>query len=288
MTHEQWRDKGVRVAVLRLDLIHPVLSGNKWFKLKYHLQQAFQLQKKGILTFGGAYSNHLVATAIACNLEGLAAIGIVRGEEPAVLSHTLHDTKRYGMQIQYVPRSVFQHEQALIDTLQQQYPDYLIVPAGGQSAAGVQGAAEILSLTNAASFTHVACAAGTGTMFSGIINSIAPHQQVLGFSSLKLANHDDNSLLSMIGQHSTSSSWQLIYDYHFGGYARKNDTLLAFMNQLYQATGLPTDFVYTGKLMYGLYDLIQQGYFQPGSEILAIHSGGLQGNRSLPAGTLCF
>lgn len=288
LRNEQWRSKGIEVAVLRLDLIHPVLSGNKWFKLKYHLQQASQQQKKGILTFGGAYSNHLVATAIACQLEGLAAIGIVRGEAPAVLSPSLQDTKRYGMQLQYVSRSDFRDEATLVASLQQQFPDHLIVPAGGQSEAGVLGAAEILSLTDAENYTHIACAAGTGTMLTGLIKSSAPHQQVVGFSSLKIADQQQNSLLAMIAAYTCTDNYRLIYDYHFGGYARKNDILLAFMKELYQSQQLPTDFVYTGKLFFGLNDLIQKGYFEPGSRILAIHSGGLQGNRSLPASVLGY
>jgi 1-aminocyclopropane-1-carboxylate deaminase len=289
LQEDAWQEKGVSAAILRLDLIHPVLSGNKWFKLKYHLQQAIQQQKKGILSFGGAYSNHLVATAIACKLEGLASTGIVRGEAAASLSPTLQDAQAYGMQLEFVSRNAFAHEQELIAAMTSRYPDLLIVPQGGQSEAGVRGATEILSLANSAtSYTHIACATGTGTMFTGLLKGLLPHQHALGFSCLKIADQENNSLLSFVETYTRQTNFTLLYDYHFGGYARKNSTLIAFMNTLYQQHGLPTDFVYTGKLMYGINDLIHSNYFAPNSRILIIHSGGLQGNRSLGAGTLDF
>jgi 1-aminocyclopropane-1-carboxylate deaminase len=287
IANETWHAKGAHVEVLRLDLIHPVLSGNKWFKLKYYLQQA-KAQKQGILTFGGAYSNHLVATAIACKLEDIPAIGIVRGEASTTLSPTLLEVQTYGMQLQFVSRATFQDDQALIDSMQETHPGYLVVPAGGQGAAGVQGAAEILSLVKLQAYTHVACAIGTGTMFAGLTKALLPHQHALGFSSLKIADHEHNSILDFVKTYAAPSRFSVIYDYHFGGYARKNSILIDFMNNLYQTYTLPTDFVYTGKLMYGINDLIHNDYFPTDSRILLIHSGGLQGNRSLPAGTLCF
>lgn len=282
-----WHEKGVAVDVLRLDLIHPVLSGNKWFKLKYHLQQAIQ-QQKGILTFGGAYSNHLVATAIACKQENIPAIGIVRGEPATTPSPTLQEAQAYGMQLHFVSRTAFNDEQLLMAEMALVYPDCLVVPSGGQSNAGVQGAREILSLVNYEAYTHIACAVGTGTMLAGLVQRLLPHQQALGFSSLKIADRAENSLLGFLNTYAQPTAFSLVYDYHFGGYARKNDSLIAFMNTLYQTHRLPTDFVYTGKLMFGINDLIYNNYFYPDSRILAIHSGGLQGNRSLPAGTLHF
>lgn len=291
---DRWKAKGVEVAVLRLDRIHPVLSGNKWFKLKYHLQQAMAQGKKGILTFGGAWSNHLVATAIACKLSDMAAIGVVRGEAPAVLSNALLDARMYDMQLQFVSRQAYSAEAELIAGMEALYPDYLVVPQGGQSAAGVQGASEITSLVPGfTDYSHIACAAGTGTMLAGIVHALAPGQEALGFSSLKLANREDNSLLTMVAPYAAFNGgagerFTILYDYHFGGYARTNAVLNGFMNDLYKRHHLPTDIVYTGKLMYGINDLIHNNYFKHGARILAIQSGGLQGNRSLPAGTLCF
>jgi 1-aminocyclopropane-1-carboxylate deaminase len=285
---ETWSKNAISVNVLRLDAIHPVLSGNKWFKLKYHLQQAVQQNKKGILTFGGAYSNHLVATAIACAAQGLAAIGIVRGEAVGTLSHTLQEAEAYGMQLAFVSRTAFEEESSLIAAMQAAHPGYLVVPQGGQSEAGVQGAAEILSLTDQTPYTHIACAVGTGTMLAGLVKALLPGQQALGISSLKITDPENNSLRSFVESHAGGRPFTLLYQYHFGGYARKNSVLLAYMNELYRRHQLPTDFVYTGKLLYGINDLIHNNYFAPEARILVIHSGGLQGNRSLPPGTLCY
>lgn len=276
------------IDVLRLDLLHPVISGNKWFKLQYHLRNAMAQGKKGLLTFGGAWSNHLVATAATARLAALSAIGIVRGDKPAHASFTLQDAMDYGMELQFIARTAYADETALVNEMQKKYPDYLIVPAGGQSPAGVQGAAEILSLLPHQQYTHIACAVGTGTMMAGLLQASLPHQSVIGFSSLKFPDREHNSILDFLRQQSPHSNFQLIYDYHFGGYAKKNAALIASMNRLYEQYQLPTDLVYTGKLFYGLSDLVEKNYFPANSRLLVIHSGGLQGNRSLAPGILRF
>jgi 1-aminocyclopropane-1-carboxylate deaminase len=315
-------EKNVPIDVLRLDRIHPVISGNKWFKLKYHLQEAIRQNKKGILTFGGAWSNHLVATALACRQANLLSIGIIRGEEPAHPSTTLQEVQEYGMQLQFISREAYSDEAALVvnratdpersrrtnrDTvfLQEKYPDYYIVPQGGQSHLGVLGAAEILQLAPIESYSHICCATGTGTMLAGMVHAALPHQQVIGICSLKMPDGENNSLNTFVkpyaaaaplAPHPTSAregggefkKYTIFYDYHFGGYARKTSELISFMNTIYQKHELPTDFVYTGKLLFGILQLIQNDHFQPGSRLLMVHSGGLQGNRSLPEGTLTF
>lgn len=281
--------KNISMDVLRLDRIHPVISGNKWFKLKYHIQEALQQNKKGILTFGGAWSNHLIATALACQQAGLASIGIVRGEQPAVLSDTLQEVQQYNMQLQFIARTAYSHEADIIPALQIKHPDYYIVPQGGQSHLGVLGAAEILQLTQIESYSHISCATGTGTMLAGLTFAALPHQQVIGICSLKLPSDENNSLNTLIKPYAANlKNYTIFYDYHFGGYARKTGELIHFMNTIYQQHDLPTDFVYTGKLLFGMMHLVLTDYFQPGSRILVVHSGGLQGNRSLPAGTLTF
>ena len=281
--------KQVSIDVLRLDRIHPVISGNKWFKLKYLLREAQQQNKKGILTFGGAWSNHLVATALACQQAGLASIGIIRGEQPFVLSATLQEVQEYNMQLQFVPRNEYSHEAVIIPALQEKYPDYYIVPQGAQSHLGVLGAAEILQLTQIKSYSHVSCAMGTGTMLAGLVHAALPHQQVIGICSLKMPATENNSLNSFVKPYAANGKqYTIFYDYHFGGYARKTSELISFMNTIYQQHELPTDFVYTGKLLFGIMHLVQNSYFEPGSRILIVHSGGLQGNRSLPTGTLTF
>ncbi|WP_276486147.1 1-aminocyclopropane-1-carboxylate deaminase/D-cysteine desulfhydrase [Paraflavitalea pollutisoli] len=286
LTNPPWQQK-VTLDVLRLDLVHPVLSGNKWFKLKFYLQEALQQHKKGILTLGGAWSNHLVAVAIAGQQTGLATVGVVRGEPSGNTSATLQEAKRYGMELQYVSRQEFRDEKALFGALQQHYPDYLLVPAGGQGEAGIEGATEILALAQG-NYTHIACGVGTGTMIAGLARAASHTQTVVGITSLKIADQHHNSLQEWISLHAPAANYQLVYDYHFGGYARKTEVLLDFMNELYRRYTIPTDFVYTGKLLYGLFDLIGKDFFPPESRILAIQSGGLQGNRSLPPGRLIF
>jgi 1-aminocyclopropane-1-carboxylate deaminase len=281
--------KNVAIDILRLDLIHPVISGNKWFKLKYHLQQALQQNKKGILTFGGAWSNHLVATALACAQANLASIGIIRGERPPMLSSTLQEVQDYAMQLQFISRDQYSNEAAIIPVLQEKYPDHYIVPQGGQSHLGVLGAAEIGRLAQIESYSHICCATGTGTMLAGLVHAALPHQQVIGICSLKIPDDENNSLNSFVKPYASNpKQYTIFYDYHFGGYARRTDELIRFMNSIYQQHELPTDFVYTGKLLFGVMHLVQTNYFQPGSRILLVHSGGLQGNRSLPAGTLTY
>jgi 1-aminocyclopropane-1-carboxylate deaminase len=288
LNEAHWRTQHILVDVLRLDLIHPVVSGNKWFKLKYHLQEAIQQGKQGIVTFGGAWSNHLVATAFTCQKAGLSSIGIIRGEQPAQLSLTLQDALQYGMQLQFVSRASYADQQQMEVDMTARYPDHYMVPMGAQSHCGVQGASEILSLMNYESYTHIACAVGTGTMMAGLVKASLPHQQVIGISSLKMTPGTDNSLHRFVAQQTDRQNFQLFFDYHFGGYARKTNELISFMNDLYERHRLPTDFVYTGKLLVGLDHLIMINDIKPNSRILVIHSGGLQGNRSLPEGTLTF
>ena len=274
--------KPVEVSVLRLDKIHPVISGNKSFKLRFYLQEAIQQNKKGIATFGGAWSNHLVATAGLCNMNGLESLGIIRGEEPKHLSLTLQQAKQEKMQLAFISRSDYR-QQKIPDSIS--INDYYLVNEGGYGAPGMAGASSILDYCRI-DFTHCCCAVGTGTMISGIINRINPDQQAIGISAVK----NDNSLpgkIRLLLDH-VSINWQLINDYTFGGYAKYQTALLRFMNEFYQDTGIPSDFVYTGKLFYAISALIDQNYFPPGSKLVIIHSGGLQGNRSLKPGSLIF
>lgn len=268
----------IKAGVLRIDKIHATVSGNKWFKLKYALQEAMSLHKNTIVTFGGAYSNHLVATAYACAQLGLQSTGIVRGEKPAELSPSLQDCLSYGMELQFVSRDEYREKNA-------QFPGAYVIPEGGASRLGAQGAADMLDLAVPGEYSHVCCSVGTGTMMAGLITA-AP--RVEGFSALKIAagsNSIEQFIESTTGR---SGNYSLHYNYHFGGYARKTPELIRFMNDFYSQTGIPLDFVYTAKLLYGVLDLAQKGYFPNGSKLLIIHSGGLQGNRSLPKNSLAF
>ncbi|MBL7737380.1 MAG: pyridoxal-phosphate dependent enzyme [Chitinophagaceae bacterium] len=293
-TNAVFEDREVQADILRLDLIHPVISGNKWFKLKYSLSDALAQQKKGLISFGGAWSNHLVAMACACRQYGLKSTGIIRGEEPAVFNPTLRQMKAYGMDLVFVSRAGYRDKEAILKTALDRYPQYYYVPEGGQGDKGIAGAAEILSLAPLEQYTHITCAVGTGTTFAGIINA-AGKQQCIGVCCLKIPlseqaseNAPGNELNRYIQSHAGSRRYHLYFDYHFGGYARHTPALLAFMNEVYLTNGIPTDIVYTGKLLYAIINLAQKDHFQKGDRILVIHSGGLLGNRSLSEGALCF
>lgn len=276
-------EKGITADILRLDLLHPVVSGNKWFKLRYYIEQAQEQNKKSLVTFGGAWSNHIHATAAAGKLAGLKTIGIIRGEAPAGLSTTLLQAAEMGMQLHFVSRAAYRQKK-MPDQID--LSEALLIPEGGYSLTGARGAATIMDLINPDDYTHICCAVGSGTMLAGLINACGKHQQVMGISALK-NNHSLEKAVSDLLINATTTPY-IVHDYHFGGFAKHNSLLLDFMNELYRQTGIPTDIVYTGKLCFAAYDLAGKNYFPPGSKILLIHSGGLQGNRSLPNGSLIF
>jgi 1-aminocyclopropane-1-carboxylate deaminase len=277
------REKGVLLSVLRLDQIHPIVSGNKYFKLKYYLQEALRQQKKAIITYGGAFSNHIVATAYMANSVNLKSVGLIRGERPKLLSHTLQKAMELGMDLNFISREAYakKHNTELINN-----PDNYIINEGGEGALGIKGSSEILQLVKKENYTHIACAVGTATMLKGICSGSLPTQFVLGIPVLKGFDNWRDSYVMPLQEYPGNIS--LFPNYHGGGYARVNDDLLTFMNNFYQQTKIPTDFVYTAKLFYAMMDLIEKNYFSPGSAVLVIHSGGLQGNGSLPAQSLDF
>lgn len=276
------------VDVLRLDLIHPVISGNKWFKLKEYLKDAKTLNKKIILTFGGAYSNHIVATAAAAKQEGFKSIGIIRGEKPAMLSHTLQDAAQYGMQLFFTSRKAY--SKRIIPgevSMNFKEDDIYIIDQGGYGAKGVEGAKDILLQPDTSSYTHIIDVVGTGTTIAGLIEASNKQQTIIGISSLK-NNYSLQSEIENLISEENKNRFTLIHDYHFGGFAKYSKQLIDFMNEWYQRTHIPSDFVYTGKLFFAVNDLLMKNYFPHNSKLLIIHSGGLQGNQSLPKGTLIF
>jgi 1-aminocyclopropane-1-carboxylate deaminase len=271
--------------VLRLDTIHPVVSGNKWFKLEKYLEEAKVQGKSILLTFGGAFSNHIVATAAAAQMEGLGSIGIIRGEEPKTLSFTLQEARSFGMELKFVSREDYDHPERFSGNWADEAT--YVIPAGGYGSNGARGAKEILSLCHTENYSHILCAVGTGTMLAGLVLAALPHQQVTGISSMKgniSLQEEVNALLPA----EKKNCFTLLHDFHFGGFAKHGPELFSFMNDWYQRTGIPCDFVYTGKLFFALDRLSKEGYFPLNSRILVVHSGGLQGNRSLPKGTLIF
>lgn len=277
-----YQEKDVEVDVLRIDKIHPVVSGNKWFKLRYYLEEAKQQQKSSILTFGGAWSNHIVATAAACRLNNLSSIGIIRGEEPFSPSATLLEARQLGMQLVFLSREAYKSKQLPASLMNRD--DCYTISEGGYGIAGAKGAATILDHALKNKYSHICCAAGTGTMTAGLL--LHPYQaDVISVSVLKnnFQLEDDIGHLVNIKKKPV-----IIHDYHFGGYAKHTPALLSFMNEFYKQATIPSDFVYTGKLFFAINDLVSNNYFKQGSKLLVIHSGGLQGNRSLSKGTLIF
>jgi len=278
--------KGITLDVLRLDKIHTVVSGNKYFKLKYYLEKAASENKKEIATFGGAWSNHIVATAFACKEAGFTSIGFIRGEKPATLSNTLQTALDYGMQLHFVTREEYRSK----DNIKIKYnqKDVFWIGEGGYGVTGAKGAAEILKLAEPESYTHIIGAVGTGTMLAGFISSAKSHQQVIGISSMKgnVALMEEIKALTAPGE--SCNSYRLFHDYHFGGYGKHPKELIAYINSVYENYALPLDIVYTGKTFFAIEDLVRKDFFPEGSKLLMIHSGGLQGNKSLAPKVLAF
>ncbi len=285
-----FREKKLEVSVLRLDKIHPEISGNKWFKIKYYLESATLQNKKRLISFGGPYSNHILALACAAKTEGFSSTGFIRGEKPDILSPALSAAYKYGMSLEFLPRERYRNKEkpSFLSALQAQYPEALIIPEGGCGEAGIRGAEEILSISDTSIYSHICCATGTGATLAGIVNASTPGQKITGISILKGTKGLEPLRLSWIRDDNKLATLNLIHGYHFGGYAKKSAALLKFMNEVYEVSAIPTDFVYTGKLIYGVADLARQDYFQKESRVLIIHSGGLEGNLSLPSGTLQF
>jgi 1-aminocyclopropane-1-carboxylate deaminase len=281
------KENNARLAILRLDKIHPVISGNKWFKLKYYLADAKVAGKDHIVTFGGAYSNHIVATAAAGKLFGFKVTGIICGEQVKKLSHTLLQAIEYGMDLIFIGREDY-HAKKLPPEIIDNGDKIHIVNEGGFGIIGAKGAMEILNFCQKENYSHIACAVGTSTMMAGLVKASLAHQNVIGISVLKNNTSLENDLCSLLSPEEQKKRFQIVHEYHFGGYAKYTHLLINFINEFYKSKAIPLDFVYTAKLFYAVLDLIKNNSFPGGSNVLIIHSGGLQGNLSLPGGTLIF
>lgn len=291
---------GMRVYVKRDDLIHPSVQGNKWRKLKYNLMKIKELNIPTLLTFGGAFSNHIHATAAAGQLFGIKTIGIIRGERADPLNNTLIFAENHGMKLYFVSREEYKNKPALTHALNDTFGDVYVLPEGGTNDLAVVGSKEIVKEINQQIFPQpdflvVAC--GTGGTIAGMIKAADERQTVIGFAVLKgnFLHKDVSNLINLsedssffkkkndellkkndINPHN-QSNWSINTDYHFGGYAKSNPELIEFINRFKAQHGIPLDPVYTGKMFFGLFDLIKKGYFPRGSTIVAVHTGGLQG-----------
>ncbi len=269
-------NKNVSLFIKREDLIHPYISGNKYRKLKYNLEQAKAENQAVLLTFGGAFSNHIAAVAFAGKEYGFKTIGIIRGDElESQINNnpTLLFAQQCGMKFVFESREKYRHKNEVtyqVD-LMAQFGRFYLIPEGGTNEFAIKGCEEILTQEDVV-FDYICCCVGTGGTISGIINSSLNHQKVIGFPALK-----GDFLEEDIRKYAKNNRWELNLDYHFGGYAKIDKALIQFMNFFFENTKIQLDPVYTGKMLFGLYDLVENGFFPNGSRILAIHTGGLQG-----------
>lgn len=266
----------ISVSIKREDLIHPIVSGNKFRKLKYNLIQAKAENQDTILTFGGAFSNHIAAVAFAGKEQDFKTIGIIRGEElrnKISENPTLQFAQDCGMQLEFVTREAYRQktELSFLENLRTKFGAFYVIPEGGTNELAVKGCEEILTVEDAG-FDYICCSIGTGGTITGIINSLLPHQKVLGFPALK-----GEFLKDEICIFARNENWEVITDYHFGGYGKVTPELIAFINQFYRENQIPLDPIYTAKMVFGVMDLIEKNYFPKKSKILLIHTGGIQG-----------
>ena len=270
-------EKEVELWVKREDLIHPYVSGNKFRKLKYNLQEAKKQKKTQLLTFGGAFSNHILATAVAAKSEGFESIGVIRGEElkdNINENPTLQKAHENGMQFYFVSRSEYREktQPEFITKLKHKFGDFYLIPEGGTNELAIKGCKEILTEQDS-QFHYICSSIGTGGTISGLIRSAKPHQKVLGFPALK-GDFMEEEVQKLV---SNQIQWKLIMDYHFGGYAKYSEELIRFINDFKKNTDILLDPIYTGKMMFGILDLVEKDFFKKGTKIVAVHTGGLQG-----------
>ena len=288
-------DAGVSLDVLRLDKVDENISGNKWFKLKHNLIQARRENKKILLSFGGCFSNHLHALAAAGKQFGFSTIAIIRGERPEPLNPTLQDMQNNGMILEFVSRSEYRTKNtaSFLEKIKKQYGDFYLIPEGGGNELGVFGCEEIvmdLWQEEGKQPDLICLACGTGASLAGVIRGVANRCRVMGVSALKGGEFLEESVLDFLnrGEHFNdgmntdfSGNWQIETTYHMGGFAKVKPELVHFMDEFSLLTGIPLEPVYTGKLLYGIFDLVKKGEINAGTRIVAVHTGGLQGLRGM-------
>ena len=274
----------VAIDTLRLDQIHPIVSGNKWYKLRFYIQEAIESQATTIASFGGPYSNHLVASAYMAKENGLKCIGYVRSNDGEPITPTLQEAIDYGMEIVFAGRSAFQEKKnELLSQNQESTNGLYFVNEGGYGVLGAKGASTLMGDW---SYDYIVCAVGTGTMIAGILNAVAKHQKIIGIPVLKNEGTIHSEIAELLDD--KNANFTLLHQFHQGGYAKTTPDQIEFMNRLWARASIPTDIVYTGKVFYAVEQLMHANYFNPNSKVLIIHSGGLQGNRSLAKGILAF
>jgi 1-aminocyclopropane-1-carboxylate deaminase len=273
-----FEQQGIRVLVKREDLNHPFVSGNKWWKLKYNLEEALRQDDDTLLTFGGAYSNHIFATAAAGRELGLKTIGFIRGEEVLPLNHTLAFAESCGMKLHYISREAYRKktERGFIEQLYNEFGNFYLIPEGGTNDLAIKGCAEFANqLQLEISFDYLCLSIGTGGTMAGMIEGMNSSKNLIGFSSLKGGEFLVEEIRRMTSPEITN--WSVNSDYHFGGYGKATSELRNFITEINDIHQLPLDIVYTSKMFFGVLDLITKRYFKKGSTVLVLHTGGLQG-----------
>lgn len=288
LTGDVFTNNKIRLTIARLDKLHAEVSGNKLYKLHFFLEEALSSVHKKIITFGGAYSNHLVATAFACQNLGIQSVGVVRREEHEADSHTTLRCEQLGMKLLFVSRAEYKNiaDPVFIKELKIKQGDCTIVPEGGYHPLGAMGASLIMNRVSPESPTHVCVPVGTATTLAGLL--LRPTDvQIVGVPVIKNMTDVFERIQYLTGMDSLSSL-SVLDGFHFGGYARFSNVLIEFMNDFYERYMIPLDFVYTAKMMFGIIQKIEAGYFPAGSHIVCLHTGGLQGNKSLEPYNLAF
>ncbi|MFI5220109.1 MAG: 1-aminocyclopropane-1-carboxylate deaminase/D-cysteine desulfhydrase [Bacteroidia bacterium] len=282
LTDPLFKEYGITVLVKREDLVHEIAGGNKWRKLKYNLEKAKHENKNTIVTFGGAWSNHIAATAFAGNEFGFKTIGIIRGEKTNPLNITLKRAEQNGMKLIFVDRTTYRNKELSLKAALGNYDknNLHIIPEGGSNTEGFKGCCEIVQEIDA-EFDFICCPVGTGVTLAGIASSLKEKQKAIGFAVMKKIYSFEKIAESFFNHHETitKTDWNNIecfYNYHFGGYAKSNNELNNFVSRFAETNKIEIEPVYTGKMFYGIYDLIKKGFFNRGDVIIAVHTGGLQ------------
>lgn len=271
----------VNVFMKRIDLVHPVISGNKWYKMKYNIIEMKNLGLNTLLTFGGAYSNHIHAAAHAGKIFGFKTIGLIRGEEHFPLNFTLQAAVDDGMELHYVDRATFRKRETegFLNSIRERFGNIYVLPVGGTNKIALKGCKEIVEQIEM-NYDYICSASGSGGTFAGIVAGLNGVKKGIAFPALRGGEFLEEVVSDLVSEYTgkTFSNWQINTDYHFGGFAKLTKELVDFTRQFNEMNGLELDYIYTNKMMFGIADLIKKGFFKSGETIVAIHSGGLQGN----------
>jgi len=282
--HPLFSQHNIQVKIKRDDLLHHIISGNKWRKLKYNLKHLIQQKYHGALSFGGSYSNHIHAFAFACYQQNIPCIGIIRGEKQYQNNYTLTWARHWGMTCHFVDRKTYRRrfDEDFLAELQSQYPNHFIVPEGGSNHLAIQGVSEVMSeLAQQTEFDTLISPVGSGGTLAGIISGDhlqGNQHKILGVAVLKQAEYLKQEITKLLPTNAkTHDNWQLLTDFHRGGYAKFSADDIARIIAFSQQAHLPFEPVYSGKMLLAFLDLLAQGYFKPNERIVLLHTGGIQG-----------